>query len=275
MELSEILYEKREGVSYITLNRPEIYNALSTEMVGELQYAFIDAAEDDTIGVVVVTGTGEKAFCSGGNVKKLQARNSSTGRSHMRRMGLLGYAIRNCGKPVIAAVNGYAIGGGHELHLMCDLTIAAEHAKFGQVGPRVSSVPVWGATQMLARTVGEKRGREILYLCKQYTAQEALAMGLVNEVVPYSDLYVTVDEWCQSLLDKSPECLRISKLMMNQESDLNFYGAFSAGAELLSLHYSTPEFGEGPSAFLDKRQPNFRKFRTSPQQQETDPKEKS
>ena len=275
MELSEILYEKREGVSYITLNRPEIYNALSTEMVGELQYAFIDAAEDDTIGVVVVTGTGEKAFCSGGNVKKLQARNSSTGRSHMRRMGLLAYAIRNCGKPVIAAVNGYAIGGGHELHLMCDLTIAAEHAKFGQVGPRVSSVPVWGATQMLARTVGEKRGREILYLCKQYTAQEALAMGLVNEVVPYSDLYVTVDEWCQSLLDKSPECLRISKIMMNQESDLNFYGAFSAGAELLSLHYSTPEFGEGPSAFLDKRQPNFRKFRTSPQQPETNPKEKS
>jgi dihydroxynaphthoic acid synthetase len=275
VKLSEILYEKREGVSYITLNRPEIYNALSTDMVGELQHAFIDAAEDDTIGVIVVTGTGEKAFCSGGDVKKLGARNSSTGRSHMRRMGLLAYAIRNCGKPVIAAVNGYAIGGGHELHLMCDLTIAAEHAKFGQVGPKVSSVPVWGATQMLARTVGEKRGREILYLCKQYTAQESLNMGLVNEVVPYSELYSTVDEWCQSLLDKSPECLRISKLMMNQESDHNFYGAFSAGSELLSLHYSTPEFAEGPAAFLDKRQPNFRKFRNAPQQSETASKENS
>ena len=264
----QIIYRKQGGVAQITLNRPEIYNALSTHMVGELTEVFLDAAEDDVIGVIVVTGTGEKAFCSGGDVKALLARNTSTGRNHMRRMGLLAYVMRNCGKPVIAAVNGYAIGGGHELHLMCDITIAAEHAKFGQTGPKISSVPVWGATQMLARTMGEKRAREMLFMCKQYTAQQALEMGLVNAVVPLTELEETVDAWCRDLLDKSPESLRIGKLMLNQESDKNFYGAFVAGAELLALHYSTAEFSEGPTAFLEKRKPNFHQFRSSPQPKE-------
>ena len=261
-DYEQIIYGKNNGIARVTLNRPEIYNALSTHMVGELTDAFLGAAEDDEIGVIVVTGTGEKAFCSGGDVKALLARNTSTGRNHMRRMGMLAYVMRSCGKPIIAAVNGYAIGGGHELHLMCDITIAAEHAKFGQTGPKVSSVPVWGATQLLARTVGEKRAREVLFMCHQYTAEQALEMGLVNVVVPLAELERTVDEWCRELLDKSPESLRISKLMLNQESDQNFYGAFGAGAELLALHYSTPEFAEGPSAFLEKRKPDFRRFRS-------------
>lgn len=263
-DYQQIIYEKGGGIARTTLNRPEIYNALSTHMVGELTDAFMDAAEDDEIGVIVVTGAGDKAFCSGGDVKALLARNTSTGRNHMRRMGMLAYVMRSCGKPIVAAVNGYAIGGGHELHLMCDITIAAEHAKFGQTGPKVSSVPVWGATQMLARTVGEKRAREVLFMCKQYTARQALEMGLANAVVPREELASTVDAWCRELLDKSPESLRIGKLMLNQESDKNFYAAFVAGAELLALHYSTPEFAEGPSAFLEKRKPDFSRFRAAP-----------
>jgi naphthoate synthase/2-ketocyclohexanecarboxyl-CoA hydrolase len=173
----------------------------------------------------------------------------------------LGAAIRNNGKPVIAAVNGYAIGGGHELHLMCDLTVASDRAIFGQVGPRVGSVPIWGATQYLPRLVGEKRAREILFLCRRYTAREAYEMGLVNTVVPHAELSAEVDRWCQEILDKSPQSLRIAKTALNFESDL-LYAAFAHGMEMLALTYGNQENMEGVRAFLEKRPPDFRRFRT-------------
>jgi 1,4-dihydroxy-2-naphthoyl-CoA synthase len=168
--------------------------------------------------------------------------------------------MRNCGKPTIAAVNGYAIGGGHELHLMCDLTIASDKAIFGQVGPRVGSVPIWGGTQLLPRIVGEKKAREIVFLCRQYSAAEALEMGLVNTVVEHAKLMDEVDAWCQEILDKSPQSLRIAKTSMNYESD-NLYSSFLHGIEMLSLTYGNEENKEGVTAFLDKRPPDYRKYR--------------
>lgn len=238
----------------------QVYNALRAVDFQTMMELVLRAGEDPKIGVIIITGAGEKAFCSG-DVRHLGRRDSNTGRAHMRRMGLLAWVMRTCGKPIIAAVNGYSIGGGHELHLMCDITIAAEHAKFGQTGPRVGSVPVWGATQLLSRHVGEKRAREILFFCRQYTAQQALTMGLVNAVVPMKDLRSTAEAWARELLEKSPEALRIGKLALNHESDLNMYSSLAMGAELLALHYDTPEFQEGPAAFLEKRKPDFGKFR--------------
>jgi naphthoate synthase/2-ketocyclohexanecarboxyl-CoA hydrolase len=176
----------------------------------------------------------------------------------------LGAAMRNNGKPIIAAVNGYAIGGGHELHLMCDLTIASDRAIFGQVGPRVGSVPVWGATQLLPGLVGDKRAREILFLCRRYTAQEACEMGLVNRVVPHDELSAEVDRWCQEILDKSPQSLRIAKTALNFQSDL-LYAAYTHGVEMLALTYGNRENLEGVRAFLDKRPPNYRRYRSREQ----------
>jgi 1,4-dihydroxy-2-naphthoyl-CoA synthase len=169
--------------------------------------------------------------------------------------------MRDVGKPVIAAINGDAVGGGHELHLLADLSIAAEHARFGQVGPRVGSVPVLGGTQLLQRVVGEKRAREMVYMCRLYSAAQALQMNLVNAVVPKEDLANEVERWCQELLDKSPQALRVAKMSMNHAADLDIYGSYTHGAELLCLNYETPEYKEGPAAFLEKRKPDFRKFR--------------
>ena len=258
----DIIYDKRGGAAWITINRAESYNSLVGHTIGELSAAMLDAAEDPVIGVIVITGAGEKSFSSGGNMKALNQRTTADARNHLRRMALLAVTIRTCGKPVIAAVNGYAVGAGHELHLMCDLTIAAEHAKFGQTGPKIGSVPVWGATQMLHRMTGEKKAREMLYMCGQYTAKEALEMGLVNLVVPMADLYPTVEKWCQSILARSPEALRIAKTAMNQESDGSFWSSLFSGIEMLALHTGSPEFKEGTGAFLEKRPPDFAAFRS-------------
>jgi dihydroxynaphthoic acid synthetase len=257
----DIIYDKREGAAWITINRPETYNSLVANTIGELGDAMLDAAEDPAIGVIVITGAGEKSFSSGGNMKALNERTSAQSRNHLRRMALLAVTIRSCGKPVIAAVNGYAVGAGHELHLMCDLTIAAEHARFGQTGPKIGSVPVWGATQKLHRMVGEKKAREMLYMCNQYTAKEAVEMGLVNLVVPMKDLYPTVENWCKTILERSPEALRIAKIAMNQESDGSFWSSLFSGTEMLALHTGSPEFKEGTGAFLQKRKADFSGFR--------------
>jgi dihydroxynaphthoic acid synthetase len=260
-EFTDILYGKKEGVAWITINRPASYNSVTQHSIEELCVAFRDAAEDGEIGVIVLTGAGEKAFCSGGNMQAISERTSGVKRNHLRVAAHLAVAIRTAGKPVIAAVNGYAIGLGHELHLICDITIAADHAKFGQTGPKMGSVPCWAATQLLHRTVGEKRAREILYFCRQYTAQQALDWGLVNAVVPMKDLHETAISWAQELLDKCPTSLRIAKLAFNAESDQSFWsGMFSAG-EMLSQHIDTEEFIEGPTAWLAKRKPDFRRFR--------------
>lgn len=259
-----IIFEKRDGAAWMTINRPDTYNSLVKQTVLELTQAITDAAEDPEIGVVVITGAGEKAFSSGGHVGVLKERTSADSRDHMRRLAHLGVVIRTCGKPVIAAVNGYAVGAGHELHLMCDLTIAAEHAKFGQSGPKMGGMPVWGATQMLHRMVGEKKAREIIFMCRQYTAQQAMEMGMVNVVVPMKELYPTVEQWCKEILEKSPQCIRVLKLALNQESDTNFWASFFSGAEMFAQHTGTPEFLEGTSAFLEKRKPDFAQFRRKP-----------
>ncbi|MBI3936133.1 MAG: enoyl-CoA hydratase/isomerase family protein [Betaproteobacteria bacterium] len=261
-QYTDIIYEKKQGAAWITINRPDTYNSLVARTILEMTEAVTDAAEDPEIGVIVITGAGEKSFSSGGNLKALNERTSLDSRNHMRRLAHLGVALRTCGKPTIAAVNGYAVGAGHELHVMCDLTIAAEHAKFGQTGPRMGGMPVWGATQLLHRMVGEKKAREIIFMCRLYTAKEALEMGLVNHVVPMAELYPTVEQWCTEILEKSPQCLRVLKLAMNQESDANMWGAFFSGAELFAMHTGSPEFVEGTSARIEKRKPDFGRFRT-------------
>lgn len=260
MRFEDIAYETADGVARITIDRPEVRNALRTQTYRELTAAFRLAAEDEEVGVVVLTGRGDEAFCAGGDVRGQAERNPEIGRRHLRAVQALGVVMRGCGKPIIAAVRGYAVGGGHELHLFCDITIAADNAKFGQVGPRVGSVPVWGATQMLARMVGEKKAREMIYTCRLYDAAAAERLGLVNAVVPRAELGHEVDRWCQDLLDKSPQCLRLAKLTMNFELDL-LQPAYTHATEMLAMTYGSPENMEGVRAFLEKRKPEFRKYR--------------
>lgn len=260
MNFEDIIYEKTGGIAKITINRPEVLNALRRQTYEEMIEAFTDAADDPEIGVMVLTGAGDRAFSSGGDVKGQKTRTVDAGRSHLKVFLGLAAAMRNSGKPIIAAVNGYAIGGGHELHLMCDLTIASDQAVFGQVGPRVGSVPILGATQLLPRLVGEKKAREIIFLCHRYSAAEALEMGLINKVVPHDELEMATAEWCEELLDKSPTSLRIAKSVMNHGSDLDYH-SYIEGIELLAATYGTEENLEGVNAFLEKRSPNYRKFR--------------
>lgn len=260
LQLNDVVYEKDGGVATITINRPEVLNALRGQTYQDLITALRESTDDDEIGVVILTGAGDRAFSSGGDVKGQKTRTVAAGRKHLHRMMELHALLRNSGKPSIAAVNGYSIGAGHELHLMCDLTIASEQARFGQVGPRVGSVPIWGATQMLPRMVGEKKAREILYLCRQYSAAEALAMGLVNEVVPHAELLPTARAWAEEILDKSPQSLRIAKTSLNFESDL-LYSSFIHGIEMLAMTYGSAENMEGVNAFLEKRPPDYRKYR--------------
>lgn len=260
MPFDDILVERRDGRMIITINRPEVLNALRTQTYVELHAAVADATTDDSIGVIVLTGAGERAFSSGGDVRGQRERTVLSGREHLRKLIDLGTALRNSGKPVIAAVNGYALGSGHELHLMCDLTIASDRARFGQTGPRVGSVPLWGGTQVLPGLVGEKRARELIFLCRQYSAQDALAMGLVNAVVPHEELLAETDRWCDEILAMSPQSIRIAKTALNFRQDL-LGPAFTHGMEMLALTYGSAENVEGISAFLEKRPPDYRKFR--------------
>lgn len=260
MTYTDILYEKKGGVAWITINRPEVRNAFRTRTVHELTDAFLDARFDPAVGVAVLTGAGDKAFCSGGDQKERGTGGYSADGQRPMNVDALHTAIRHCPKPVIAMVNGYAIGGGHVLHILCDLTIAADTALFGQTGPRVGSVDAGYGTGYLARVVGEKKAREIWYLCRQYTAAEALAMGLVNKVVPLRELRAEVERWCQELLDKSPTALRLAKQSFNIDSEQRGGVAEFAGTAL-NLYYQTEEAMEGRNAFVEKRGVDFRKFR--------------
>lgn len=258
---TDILYEKGGGIATVTINRPETYNSVTQHSIEELIAAFRDAAEDEEVGVIIFTGAGEKSFCSGGTMQAISERTSGVKRTHLRVLTTLMVQMRTAGKPIIGAVNGYAIGLGNELHMICDISIAAEHAKFGQTGPKVSSVPIWACTNILHRTIGEKRAREMLYFCRQYTAAQALQMGLVNAVVPMSELMPTARAWAEELLDKSPASLRIAKLAFNMESDQSLWSGMFAGGELLAGHVDSEEFLEGPTAWLEKRKPSFRVYR--------------
>ena len=247
-DYTDIIFEKAEGIGKITINRPEVRNA------------FNRCREDQEIGVVIFTGQGEKAFCSGGD-QRVRGEGGYVGEDGVPRLNALDLhkVIKYLPKPVIAMVAGYAIGGGHVLHLLCDLTIAADNARFGQTGPRVGSFDAgWGATYM-ARVVGHKKAREIWYLCRQYDAQEALDMGLVNKVVPLEQLESETVQWCREILEKSPIALRFLKSAFNADTD-GLAGIQQLAGDATMLYYMTEEGKEGKNAFLEKRKPDFSKF---------------
>ncbi|WEF24726.1 2-ketocyclohexanecarboxyl-CoA hydrolase [Paracoccus sp. S3-43] len=257
-EYTDILYEIRGGAAWITINRADKYNAFRGHTVDELIHAFQQAGWDRTVGVIVLTGAGDKAFCTGGDQSAHDGQYDGRG-----VIGLpideLQSLIRDVPKPVIARVNGFAIGGGNVLATICDLTIASEKAQFGQVGPKVGSVDPGFGTAYLARVVGEKRAREIWYLNKRYTAAEALSWGLVNAVVPHEDLDAEVDRWVTELMERSPTALALAKVSFNADSE-NIRGIAALGMRALSLYYDTDESKEGGVAFREKRKPDFRRF---------------
>jgi len=254
---TDILYSEHQGVATITINRPDKYNAFRGQTCDELIQALHLAGWNQSIGVIVLTGAGEKAFCSGGDQSAQEGGYDGRG-----MIGLpleeLHSLIREVPKPVIARVNGYAIGGGNVLVTCCDLAIASDNAIFGQVGPRVGSVDPGFGTAYLSRVIGEKRAREIWYLCRKYTAQQALEWGLVNAVVPQAELDREVEKWCQEIIALSPTAISIAKRSFNADSDA-IKGIGSLGMQALKLFYETDESKEGVKAFLEKRKPNFRK----------------
>jgi naphthoate synthase len=257
----DILYQQWSGVAKITINRPEVRNAFRPETVRELIDAFHRARLDASVGVIILTGAGDLAFCSGGDqrIRGDQGyRDAAGGAEHLNVLELQ-RDIRSLPKPVIAMVAGYAIGGGHVLHLICDLSIAADNARFGQTGPRVGSFDGGFGAGLLARTVGLKKAKEIWFLCRQYDAREALAMGLVNAVVPLAELEAVTLDWCRQILQLSPTALRLLKSAFNAETD-GLAGIQELAGNATGLFYTTPEAQEGRNAFLEKRPPDFRRF---------------
>ena len=263
MDFKEIIYEKSAGIARVTINRPERYNAFTAVTLEEMHAAFRDAWADNEIGVVVLTGIGDKAFCTGGDQKTKDDDGYGKGEATFGLLDAHGQVIdiiRAIPKPVIAMVNGYAIGGGHVLQVVCDLSIASETAILGQAGPRVGSFDAGYGTVFLARIVGEKKAREIWYLCRQYPAKEALEMGLVNKVVSPEELAKEVDAWCREILEKAPYTLAYIKASFNADTDhVNGIGIMAKHA--LELYYKTDESHEGVQAFVEKRPPEFSKFR--------------
>jgi 2-ketocyclohexanecarboxyl-CoA hydrolase len=258
MDYEDILYQVENGIATITINRPEKYNAFRGQTCEEIIDAFERAGWDKSIGVIVLTGAGEKAFCTGGD--------QSAHEGHYDGRGIIGLpleemqsVIRDVPKPVIARVQGYAIGGGHVLALLCDLTIASESAIFGQVGPRVGSVDPGFGTAYMARCIGEKRAREVWYLCRRYTAKQALEMGLCNAVVADEHLDEEVRRWCEEILEMSPTALAIAKRSFNADT-ASIAGLSAMGLQTVSLFYQTEESREGVRAFKEKRKPQFRKY---------------
>jgi naphthoate synthase len=264
MQFKDIFYNKKDGIAKVTINRPEVRNAFRPRTVDEMIAAFEDAWHDDTIGVVVLTGAGDRAFCSGGD-QKLRSKGGYKDESGTPRLQVLQLhrLIRMIPKPVIAMVNGYAIGGGHVLHVLCDLSIASDTAIFGQTGPKVGSFDAGFGSVFLSRIVGEKKAREIWFLCRQYSAQEALEMGLVNRVVSPDNLEEETSLWCRDLLDKSPTALRMLKASFNADTDW-VYGLQAVAHGATSLFYTTEEAAEGRDAFVEKRKPDFSPFRRMP-----------
>ena len=259
-EYQDIIYEKAEGIARVTINRPEVRNAFRPQTVIEMLDAFEDAREDMGVGVVLLTGAGDKAFCSGGD-QKVRGDAGYVGGDNVPRLNVLDLQrlIRYIPKPVIAVVAGYAIGGGHVLHLVCDLTIAADNAIFGQTGPKVGSFDAGYGMTMLARLVGYKKAAEIWYLCRQYNAQQALDMGLVNTVVPLERLEEESVAWAREILSKSPTAIRFLKAALNVDMD-GLAGLQQLAGDATRLFYMSEEGQEGRNAFLEKRPPDFSKY---------------
>jgi naphthoate synthase len=254
----------QDGIAKITINRPHVRNAFRPETVKEMQEAFAISREDPAIGVVILTGEGKEAFCSGGD-QKIRGEKGYVGSDGVPRLNVLDLQkqIRSLPKPVVAMVAGYAIGGGHVLHVVCDLTIAADNAIFGQVGPKVGSFDGGLGSSYLSRIVGQKKAREIWYLCRKYNAQEALSMGLVNHVVPLENLEKETLTWCREMLEHSPMALRCLKACLNADCDGQI-GLLDLAGDATLLYYMSEEAQEGRKAFIEKRKPDFSQFARLP-----------
>ncbi|SES64141.1 naphthoate synthase [Salinibacillus kushneri] len=259
-DYEEIKYETYNGIAKITINRPEVRNAFTPLTVNELIDAFSRARDNSDVGVIILAGEGDKAFCSGGD-QKVRGHGGYVGEDQIPRLNVLDLQrlIRVIPKPVVAMVSGYAIGGGHVLHVVCDLTIAADNAIFGQTGPKVGSFDAGYGAGLLARMVGQKRAREIWYLCRQYSADEAYEMGLVNTVVPLEQLEAETVQWCEEMLEKSATALRFLKASFNADTD-GLAGLQQMGGDATLLYYTTDEAKEGRDAFKEKRKPDFKQF---------------
>jgi naphthoate synthase len=259
-EYEDIIYEKAEGIAKVTINRPEVRNAFRPTTLFELSEAFDDARDDQEIGVIILTGAGDKAFCSGGD-QKIRGHAGYLDPKGTPRLNVLDLQIqmRRTPKPFIAMVAGFAIGGGHILHLVCDLTIAADNAIFGQTGPKVGSFDAGYGSALLARMVGDKRAREIWYLCRQYSAAEAYEMGMVNKVVPLAELESETVAWAREILEKSPIAIRFIKAAINAAAD-GAAGQQQLAGDATMLFYMTEEGKEGRDAFNQKRKPDFSKY---------------
>ncbi len=263
-DYEDIVYESLEGIAKITINRPEVRNAFRPKTLFELSDAFNLARDDPTIGVIIFTGAGDEAFCSGGD-QRVRGDDGYKDDKGIGRLNVLDLQvqIRRTPKPVIAMVAGYAIGGGHVLHVVCDLTVAADNARFGQTGPRVGSFDGGYGAGLLARMVGQKKAREIWYLCEQYGAEEALQMGLVNKVVPLERLETETVAWARRMLEMSPLALRMLKAAFNADTD-GLAGIQQLAGDATLLYYLSEEAQEGRNAYLEKRKPNFDQFPKRP-----------
>ena len=266
---TDIRYEVAEGMAKITINRPEVRNAFRPQTLFELEKAFSLARDNDQVGVIILTGQGSEAFCSGGDIN-VRGDDGYLGEDSLSKKGIgrlnvldLQIQIRRTPKPVVAMVAGWAIGGGHVLHVVCDLTIAADNAKFGQTGPMVGSFDGGYGAGLLARHVGQKKAREIWFLCRQYDAKEALEMGLVNTVVSVSELEAETVSWCREMLRHSPMALRLLKAGLNAADD-GLAGVQQLAGDATLLFYMTEEGQEGRDAYKEKREPNFKKFPKRP-----------
>ena len=268
-EFEDILYEKAEGIAKLTINRPELRNAFRPQTLAELRDAFARARDDLEVGAIILTGAGEEAFCSGGD-QRIRGDDGYIGDDEVAQHGVgrldvgdLHVQIRRTPKPVVAMVAGYAVGGGHILHLVCDLTIAADNARFGQTGPRVGSFDGGFGAALLARNVGVKRAKEIWFLCRLYTAEEALEMGLVNAVVPVAELERETVAWCREMSGLSPLALRLLKASFNAAED-GLTGLQQLSHDATLLFYMTEEGQEGRNAYVEGRRPDFSKFPKRP-----------
>ncbi len=264
-QFSDILFHKAEGIARIAINRPQVRNAFRPETVEQLLTALHMARLDKQVGVIILTGTGSEAFCSGGDQKvrgEHGGYKDEAGVNHLNALDLQ-RMIRTLPKPVVAMVAGYAIGGGHVLHLVCDLTIAADNARFGQTGPRVGSFDAGLGAGLMARTVGLKKAKEIWFLCRQYDARQALEMGLVNAVVPLEQLEAETVQWCREMLRLSPTALRVLKAGFNADTD-GLSGVQELAGNATALFYMTEEGQEGRNAFNEKRPPDFSRFPPRP-----------
>jgi naphthoate synthase len=263
-EYGDIRYETAEGIAKLTISRPEVRNAFRPRTLYELRDAFERARDDPGIGVVILTGEGTEAFCSGGD-QRIRGDDGYVGDDGIGRLNVLDLQvqIRRLPKPVVAMVAGYAIGGGHVLHVVCDLTIAADNARFGQTGPKVGSFDGGYGSGLLARMVGQKKAREIWFLCEQYDAEEALQMGLVNKVVPLARLEIETVAWCRTMLAQSPLALRMLKASLNAADD-GLAGIQQLAGDATLLYYMSEEAKEGKRAYLEKRAPDFGQFPKRP-----------